>query len=842
MTVNTNILSREASLPIRLATDKNLQQDKNKLQKMMHVLRHFHLGNPSAVEQLGALSDDYLPALLSTYRDASQLRYDYPLYLSAEKLLSVEGILTKKPVALAQNPLARPLSVFLTETLAEFAPNQDSAVILKDNLSWIERYLREAASQVEGPVAIKLLLQEACEALTDHLQLDRGNQQRLQADLDKLLEQVSDQGLLLAYGRFPALHLLMHLIRSTVIPKLALFKQETEQYIQKLDLLLEIDKSKQLAAKSASSLKSNISSNQFFNTESLSNVVTHSSGSVSMPDTRRQRIEEALAVLQEFKEQEILVHIIHANDSLDQLLNKNSCFATEQHKEPCLRAMEVFDQEAQRLAKVFAATRIAQLEINHLYDEAIHDPWFNNFNWEAFSSQELTLVPSVIVLESAERLASDSMVSFSHLLNSGRPVNILARVQAHNNPGIGHDSDPFQSYRTELGYFGISHRQAVVSQSSAARHEHLLGHFRTALEATRTSLHLINVGIREQQDVLDLNAWLVAGAALEGRAHPFFSVNPSAGDSAADRVDFSGNPQAEKDWPIQLFIFQQESGEVTELELAFTFADYALLIPQLNHHFALVPENFDSDDLLPIADYLALPLMEVDHFIPYVWAVNQQQVLDKLIVSSALVHACRDRLNFWHSLQEMAGVRSRYIEQAELRIQADAETQVAIQVAQAKAEFDAELQRVKTETASEVMSRLTDMLLGMDFSSGSAVARHKMTPSNEVITEVGVLETDSHAIAEIMDETIAEEEESFADPWIDSPLCTTCNDCTDMNPLMFVYNDSNQAFIADLTAGTYMQMVEAAEICPSKCIHPGQPWNNDETDLDELVERAKAFN
>lgn len=63
-----------------------------------------------------------------------------------------------------------------------------------------------------------------------------------------------------------------------------------------------------------------------------------------------------------------------------------------------------------------------------------------------------------------------------------------------------------------------------------------------------------------------------------------------------------------------------------------------------------------------------------------------------------------------------------------------------------------------------------------------------------------------------------------------------------MNPLMFVYNESNQAYIADLSAGTYKQMVEAAEICPSNCIHPGKPWDDSEADLDDLLERAQPYN
>ncbi|MCP3851187.1 MAG: ferredoxin [Gammaproteobacteria bacterium] len=800
------------------------------LQKIMHVLRHFHLGNPTAAEQLESLTDDYLPALLAAYRDASTLRYDYPLYLSP-----VEGVdLTQEDEA-----LAKPLSSFLQETVEGFAPDQGSALILKDNLPWIERYLGNVTHDLEGPVTFKNLMSDACQALFTHLKLDNNYQEKLQADLDELQEATPEGSKLLAYGRFPALHLLMHLIRSKVIPQLKEFKEDSAQYIQKLQTLLDVDNTKQDEAKSADTLKSNISSNHFFNAESLSNVVKHSTGSVAMSASRRQRIQDALKVLQAFKEKEVLIHIIHESYSLDKVFNQNACFATEHHEQPCLRATEIFDREAQELAKVFAAARIAKLEIDHLYDENIHDPWFNNFNWEAFSKKELMLVPSVIVLESSDRLANKSMVPFSHLLNSGRPVNIIARVQAHNNPSNDKEDDPFKNYRTELGYIGISHRQAVVSQSSAARHEHLLSHLNTALDATRTSLHLINVGIRDDEDKLDLNAWLVASAAIEGRAHPFFSVDPGAGDSAADRVDFNGNPQADKDWPVQPFTYRDEQDNTTDIELNFTFADYALLIPRLNKHFGLVPSDIHSDDIIPVAEFLSLPDDEVDNFIPYVWGVDKDNTLRKLIVSRALIHACRDRLNFWHTLQEMAGVRSQYIENAKALIQSDAELEVAKKVAQAKAEFDAELERVKTETASDVMSRLTDMLLGMDLSSGSVIARPAASSDSSAQAPV---QEEAEEVDAVEEEPEEEEEASFEDAWIDSPLCTTCNDCTDMNPLMFVYNDSNQAFISDLNAGTYLQMVEAAEICPSKCIHPGKPWDDSEPDLDELVERAKVFN
>jgi hypothetical protein len=37
-------------------------------------------------------------------------------------------------------------------------------------------------------------------------------------------------------------------------------------------------------------------------------------------------------------------------------------------------------------------------------------------------------------------------------------------------------------------------------------------------------------------------------------------------------------------------------------------------------------------------------------------------------------------------------------------------------------------------------------------------------------------------------------------------------------------------------------MVQAAEICPAECIHPGNPLNPDEPGLDELIARAAPFN
>jgi hypothetical protein len=58
---------------------------------------------------------------------------------------------------------------------------------------------------------------------------------------------------------------------------------------------------------------------------------------------------------------------------------------------------------------------------------------------------------------------------------------------------------------------------------------------------------------------------------------------------------------------------------------------------------------------------------------------------------------------------------------------------------------------------------------------------------------------------------------------------------------MFAYDQNKQAYIADLKAGTYRQLVEAAESCQLSIIHPGKPWDPGEAGLEELIVRAQPF-
>lgn len=203
--------------------------------------------------------------------------------------------------------------------------------------------------------------------------------------------------------------------------------------------------------------------------------------------------------------------------------------------------------------------------------------------------------------------------------------------------------------------------------------------------------------------------------------------------------------------------------------------------------------------------------------------------------------ACRDRLSYWRTLQELSGVRNRHVELAVEKVQQEARAARDAEIEKLKQQHMDELEQVRSETAGEVMGRLAEVLLGMDLSSLSKGNATTATAASVPVAEAQPAEQGAPQ-AEPEPAVDEEEEISFDDPYIDSILCTTCDDCMAINKLLFVYNDDKQAVIADPKAGTFAHLVEAAELCPASCIHPGKPLDSNEPGLDELIARAAAYN
>jgi ferredoxin len=301
-------------------------------------------------------------------------------------------------------------------------------------------------------------------------------------------------------------------------------------------------------------------------------------------------------------------------------------------------------------------------------------------------------------------------------------------------------------------------------------------------------------------------------------------------------MDFSGNPAADEDWPDTVVEFDRGNGSESTFLLPVTVADWALLQDAYADEYLPVPPGSSTEALTPLGTYLSLAPEEAMERIPYVWGVTPDGKMRRLVVTRRLTIACRERLDFWHTLQELAGIRSEYVLEAVRRTRAEAEAEAAEEresMAAAHAEELAEARRTAVADAMQTLSnRLLDLDLAMPLAamSGAAAGAPTAAPPTPSAAPAPAAPAAEPEPAIISDE-----------PWIDTPLCTSCNDCINVNQLLFTYDGNKQAIIGDPKGGTFAQLVMAAEKCPARCIHPGMPLNPEESGLEDLLRRAKPF-
>jgi ferredoxin len=246
-----------------------------------------------------------------------------------------------------------------------------------------------------------------------------------------------------------------------------------------------------------------------------------------------------------------------------------------------------------------------------------------------------------------------------------------------------------------------------------------------------------------------------------------------------------------------------------------------------------------------------------------------------------MVELADDRLNFWHQLRQVAGLDVPGAVHDD--VQAELESELDSRLEALKEEYEKKIVELKAAYPRVVARRMAEGLLSFKdgeatvadilaeaasaglapvdpieganavvgvgdeqapSGNGAPVATTGPTPAATATTPQAALQGGASpaepATAAVADE---EDDDDFrAEPWIETARCTTCNECTNLNGRMFVYDENKQAYIKDPLAGTFAQMVQAAERCPAGIIHPGDPLNPKEKDLEKWIERAKPFN
>ena len=780
--------------------------------------------------------------LLAPYENMKAVSYDYPLWIAEKSENIPDG-------------LFMPVAELLHGALKTFAPEKNQAKTLRDNIPRLEMYFRDVMSVSGQPEKFEQILASALEKTRIKLALTGEESKAFEADLKKLSSHLPVSGTVVGFSGDAVFYVLAALLKANHSSAQTTVNEEIKQLTSSLKELLLVEKSNLPDERKPERLQQSLGfSSKLINPNSLAEVLPESA-SVSMSPERMQRIQKTLEIISDpenrFWTKDALL-LVHESNYKRSGFSWEDCFpdsSVSSYKDGSAAetAAEIFEKQMEIASKIIAAIRIAKMEIDDHYRTEIHDQFFQNFNWKRMGQEELSLVPPVILLEEESSLKDNPQV-LSRLLLSAKPINVIVLKNSplQNNTEIfsslNPEDDQAFGFRQELGLLAVSHRKAFVSQASVSHLEHLIQSLSTGIKTGLPSFFnvLAPTTTADQAD----QTFLVAGAAVESREFPLFSYDPNRGLEWGSRFLVSANPQPEQEWPIYELDVCSEDGTESSLSLAFTPADFMVLSADAKNYYLDVPAQFWSEDsLLPLAEYLRLPLKDTHDKLPFLWTIDEQRVLHRILPNIMLTEICRERLDAWSFVQDFGGSNNYHAKLAAEQARAEAELETEKKIAELEVKHQAELEQVRQQTAGEAMERLTAVLMDLDplsvLPSGKAVKAAKpeeLTPMKSAEQNLAQLVEDTEEDEEVADEEISEE------AWLETFRCTTCNECTEMSPAVFDYNEDKQAFIKDINAGTYQELVLAAEECPAKCIHPGQPFNPDEAGLEDLIKRAAVFN
>ncbi len=479
-------------------------------------------------------------------------------------------------------------------------------------------------------------------------------------------------------------------------------------------------------------------------------------------------------------------------------------------------AMGVFEGHMAKMAEGFKAIRMAKLELDGKFDEVEHGSFFTYFDWKQFSDEEWDLCPPVVAVGGDGAMYDIGFQNLSRALASGVPIKVLVLdTQVYSNTGgqactsgfVGQvaDMSPYgkvwkgkTEIRKEMGLIGMAHRTSYILQSSIANVTHMIEGFIDGLNSRNPAMFNLYTTCQPEHGVADDATDMQTKMALDARAYPLFKFDPDLGTTFKECASIEGNPSIDQDWVSYDLNYTDENGREQKMTLPFTFADWALTEGRFRKQFKKAPVDSWNDNMIPLHEFLEMDEDDRDGNYPYIWAVDAKNRLMRVLVAQEIVRSCEERLSFWHQIRSIAG-----------------------EDAADKVDVEAIANQAKAEMAQSVASSLLSLAGGDpaalgDLAAAPAGGNGAATPGNGAAAD-------------------------FDPVWVETPECTACDECVDIAPETFQYNDDKMVFIANPTANSYKDIVKAAEKCTAECIHPGTPWNLNESDLEKLTKRAEKY-
>jgi hypothetical protein len=671
----------------------------------------------------------------------------------------------------------RPLSALFDGILERCAVGAEGERLRKHGLR-LEREIRLlAANGARG--SLSDVWAEAARRLCLH------GDELLQDSLKRLREALDGDGELLDCDAGTAARLFRHLWQAVQDEKALRFRALADALTMRLSDILRAEQARSEDGRSAESLSASFGSTHrdAFDFAVMSRLLTEATPPASLPDARRQRIRRLISVLASQRFFPATQQGAEASGAIEPhpFIFEDSAAAIEAYRARLPEAIE--------LVKALA---MARLEVEGEYIDARHDAFFADFGADNIEAAAFDLLPDYLIHVRAGGRRSTDHATLLEACCAGLRAKVVVEIDDLLAPSpIAGGNPVFGGRNHQLAQTAMELNALYVLQSSSANLVRLRDALLLGMTFAGPSLFSIYVGAAGNPD--GLPAYLIAAAATESRAFPTFVYDPSAGPDWAARLRLADNPQVERDWPVQTISYEDEAHQRVSDSLPFTLVDLIACDRRYGKHFARVPPANRASSMVPVSEMLGADQNGPADRVPYLLMVDRDNRLHKVLVTERLVQEARRCADMWRSLQELGGIHDRY-------------------AATLPAHEQDLRERPRQTTANDAVPAPTE-------GAPAAPAATAATP----VPDTAVPSKPSD------------------DPYIETPRCTSCNECTQINDKMFAYDANKQAFIANPDAGTYRQLVEAAESCQVAIIHPGKPRNPNEPGLEELLRRAEPF-
>ena len=745
----------------------------------------------------------YTPALLFAWRDLSHIRHDYPCLLDPDDELS----------------FAKPLRILIDALTYEAAGGEEEGQQQKRLLQRLEAEIKGVINEHPGE-----LIGVAADLAVERIAASSGRTNgRLTAQLDglhRIGKLLRGSSRLLNCTSTTARELFVAGAKWSWRRACAPWAEEFENLREGIQELLRAVEAESAEASDPERLKHALGTDDM-DPEAMAAIVRTGNLEHDIPEARRARLQETLSILDRYRP--LWRPAKGATAPFDPFEVLSACRVAEER----VRARRA------ELTTLMRAVWVARLEVKNKYNEAAHNAFFDTFTWDHLDSNERALFPPVLVALDEEALRRETVEALHELLLSEAPVKVL--LESHELAGAGDAWKP--SAAASMAATALSMGTAYVLQAPLSHVGVIAHHLPDAFTWQHAALISIYSG---EEDVTSERRFVDSASATEGRLWPLMIFDPGKGTCRADRIHMTGNPAPELDWPVESFECEDAAGAAVTHELAFTTADFLLQTDAWQVQFMAVPPEQWHDALCPVQEYITFEKKDAQGRIPFVWAVDAQGMVVKVIVGRSVSNAARRCRDTWRNLQEIGGIHDSFVERclAEECVRLEKAKQAEVEAI--KKDYEAKLDEQVSGLTQTIVSRIAAQLLGgkvtLPLAGAPATGAAAPAPATKDAPGAG-------GDAETAEKPAEEEDEgvSLEEAYIVTPLCTSCNECTNLNGRIFGYNENKQAFIKDAAAGPYRDLVVAAEKCPVRIIHPGKPMNPDEPRLDELKERAAPF-